>query len=169
MNEYIYVAYNPAFHDNIYKIGRTDRTPHQRMDELYTTGVPQPFELLGWARVGDSRATEARIHQQLNKYRITPNREFFNITHEQALQVLSGLGAGVVGKIKDKMLNGGIHIARTVAVLLTAVAATVAIIAGTVQILAQDYILGGAIFATVPLWIYLHRRMQGWLHRRLRI
>lgn len=88
---YIYVASNPAFRENIYKIGRTDRTPHERMDELYTTGVPEPFKLLGWVQVSDSRAVERELHIRYDRYRIRQNREFFKLTEQQAREVLDSI------------------------------------------------------------------------------
>jgi len=61
------------------KIGHTEKVPTARLDELFTTGVPEPFEVAYYALVQDSRKSEKTLHQLLNRYRYKANREFFAI------------------------------------------------------------------------------------------
>lgn len=73
------------------KIGRTDRHPEQRARELRTTGVPHPFVLEHYVGVDDSGSAEAQVHQflQSNGGRMAPDREFFSVSLQEAIEALS--------------------------------------------------------------------------------
>ncbi len=61
----------------LYKIGFTHNSPFQRADDLScATGVPSPFEVLGFVCIGDPQRLEAAIHQHFASIR-SPGREFF--------------------------------------------------------------------------------------------
>ena len=45
MKGYIYIMSNPSFIDGRLKIGMTGSKPNQRKNELYSTGVPEPFKI----------------------------------------------------------------------------------------------------------------------------
>ena len=48
---------------NLVKIGKTEsQDPRIRMDQLYNTSVPLPFELVRAVRVQDEEAVEKKIH-----------------------------------------------------------------------------------------------------------
>ena len=58
MSNIVYVLTNPAM-PGIVKIGMTDRDDVQdRMNQLYSTGVPLPFECVVARRIEDRRALE---------------------------------------------------------------------------------------------------------------
>ena len=59
-----------------------------RMGELYSTGVPVPFECSFAGRVADVKAVERAFHIAFGPYRINPNREFFEIEDTQAIELL---------------------------------------------------------------------------------
>jgi hypothetical protein len=62
----------------IFKVGRTDRAPRERMDELSrSTSVPFDFDLVLFAQVSDAVAAETEIHRELRQRRINRSREFF--------------------------------------------------------------------------------------------
>jgi hypothetical protein len=61
------------------KIGHTEKIPTARLDELFTTGVPEPFEIAYYALVQDSRKSEKVLHRLLDRFRYKGNREFFAI------------------------------------------------------------------------------------------
>ena len=66
----------------IVKIGKTTREdPQVRMNELYTTGVPLPFECAIAVKVEDERADELEktLHKAFSPNRLNPSREFFEI------------------------------------------------------------------------------------------
>ena len=76
---FVYVLSNPAM-PGIFKIGRTERPPRERMDELSkSTAVPFDFELVLFAQVDDSVAAEAEIHRELRNRRVNMSREFFRM------------------------------------------------------------------------------------------
>lgn len=79
MNEIVYVLTNAAMPDLV-KIGKTTRKdPEVRMNELYTTGVPVPFECAYAIRVEDSTKVEQALHDAFDNQRPNPKREFFKI------------------------------------------------------------------------------------------
>lgn len=84
----VYVLKNPAF-PNLIKIGITLRDEVQiRMSELYSTGVPFPFECVYAGKVKDAKRVERSLHQAFNPNRVNPSREFFDIDESQAIVIL---------------------------------------------------------------------------------
>ncbi len=83
----VYVLTNPAM-PGMVKIGRTSREMEARLSELYSTGVPLPFECAYAARVGDENKVERAFHQAFGPYRVNLKREFFSIEPEQAIALL---------------------------------------------------------------------------------
>lgn len=77
MKGYIYVLSNPAYKDGYLKVGRSSKDPVGRMEELFTTGVPDKFNLEYHALVADFENAEQKIHDRLSEYRPEGNREFF--------------------------------------------------------------------------------------------
>jgi hypothetical protein len=84
----VYVLTNPAM-PGLVKIGKTSReTMDARLGELYTTGIPVPFECVYAAKLRDESKVEKAFHQAFGPYRINPKREFFQIEAEQAVALL---------------------------------------------------------------------------------
>ena len=84
----VYVLTNPAM-PGIVKIGRTSRgSIDARLAELYSTGVPVPFECAFAGHVADHDRVERAFHLAFGPYRINPKREFFQIEPEQAVALL---------------------------------------------------------------------------------
>ena len=84
----VYVLTNSAM-PGLVKIGKTAREEVEiRLLELYSTGVPVPFECAYAARVADETEVERAFHQAFGPYRINPKREFFQIEPEQAIALL---------------------------------------------------------------------------------
>ncbi len=83
MNEgIIYIARNPEYKENIFKVGKTERTnlPYNRMLELSNhEGVLGQFNVLGYLLVDNVHESEKICHQKLKDYRYQNNREFFQI------------------------------------------------------------------------------------------
>ena len=83
---YIYILSNESFSNNLIKIGQSkDR---YRQDELYTTGVPTKFRVEYYALVNNYVDIERRVHSLLRQYRPNKNREFFNCSISQAINVI---------------------------------------------------------------------------------
>ena len=75
---FLYVAKNSSI-TGLLKIGHTEKIPTARLAELFTTGVPEPFEIAYYALVQDSKKSEMAVHHLLSRFRYKANREFFAI------------------------------------------------------------------------------------------
>ena len=75
MSDYIYLLSNPSM-PNVYKLGKTNRTPDERSLELFTTGVPTPFDIEISFNVSDCDYSERKIFEILGDYRVSNRREF---------------------------------------------------------------------------------------------
>ncbi len=86
----VYLLTNPVM-PGLVKIGMTTQKEiEQRMKELYTTGVPLPFECQFACKVKktDCAKIEKALHTAFGPQRINANREFFRIQVEQAKAIL---------------------------------------------------------------------------------
>ena len=76
---YLYILSNPS-HPRLLKVGKTSKDPRARAEEMFTTGVPTPFNLewvsLPLRCVGSA---ERLAHEALAKWRLSDSREFFEI------------------------------------------------------------------------------------------
>lgn len=95
MPNIVYVLTNPAM-PGLVKIGMTDRADvSRRMGDLYTTGVPLPFDCVIAREIQDREAAdiERALHIAFGPNRINPSREFFKAEPEQVevlLRVMPG-------------------------------------------------------------------------------
>jgi hypothetical protein len=86
----VYLLTNPVM-PGLVKIGMTaQKDIEKRMRELYTTGVPVPFECQFACKVkkGDCVKIEKALHAAFAPQRVNANREFFRIQVEQAKAIL---------------------------------------------------------------------------------
>ena len=86
----VYLLTNPVM-PGLVKIGMTaQKDIEKRMRELYTTGVPVPFECQFACKVkkGDCVKIEKALHAAFASQRVNANREFFRIQVEQAKAIL---------------------------------------------------------------------------------
>lgn len=98
----IYILTNEAM-PNLVKLGITYTTIEQRMKELYTAGVPVPFECFHASLVENAEDVERRIHRAFSKFRVNKNREFFEILPENILEILEMVEIEDVTPKKDFM------------------------------------------------------------------
>ena len=85
----VYLLTNEAM-PGLVKIGKTNADdPQVRMDQLYNTSVPVPFECVLAKKVDDQDAVEMALHKAFRPNRFNPKREFFKIDTEQAVAVLN--------------------------------------------------------------------------------
>ncbi len=90
MSNIVYVLTNPAM-PGVVKIGMTDRPDvRRRMADLYTTGVPLPFDCVIARAIEGMAASdiENALHTAFGPSRINASREFFELDPEQVLAVL---------------------------------------------------------------------------------
>ncbi|WP_170446841.1 GIY-YIG nuclease family protein [Ruegeria arenilitoris] len=92
MAEIVYVLTNPSM-PGLVKIGLTRRDdPISRMAELFSTGVPEPFQCEAAWEVGHAIEIESKMHAKFSSVRVNPSREFFKISAERAIEVLRSFG-----------------------------------------------------------------------------
>ena len=87
---FVYILRNEAM-PGLLKIGYSVKVPTERVEELFTTGVPEPFELAYYCLVENADKLEPEIHRNLSAYRHRGNREFFRIELEAAVQSITNL------------------------------------------------------------------------------
>lgn len=83
----VYVLTNEAMPAYI-KIGTTARPVTERMRDLYTSGVPVPFECYYAAEVDKAQNVERRLHRAFAAFRVNKNREFFEMDAEAAADII---------------------------------------------------------------------------------
>lgn len=87
---FVYILRNEAM-PGLLKIGYSVKVPTERVGELFTTGVPEPFELAYYCLVENADKLEPEIHRNLASCRHRENREFFRIDLEAAVQSIAKL------------------------------------------------------------------------------
>ena len=88
MSVIVYVLTNPAM-PGFVKIGMTSRDNVQaRMDELYTTGVPFPFNCVIAVEVENGDGLEKALHAAFEPHRRNRSREFFEMKSSQVEALL---------------------------------------------------------------------------------
>ena len=100
----VYVLTNPAM-PGMVKIGKTTRDVSFRLADLYSTGVPLPFECEYAALVKDVDETEKAFHIAFHPNRVNPRREFFNIKSEQAIILLKQMAIEDVTPLVQEKAN----------------------------------------------------------------
>lgn len=91
---YVYILTNPSFKEDWVKIGKSAVSVEQRVKQLDGTAVPLPFEIYATLKTSKYSEVEKVVHQtidSLTDLRIRQNREFFNITPQEALNILRRL------------------------------------------------------------------------------
>lgn len=115
--EIVYVLQNEAM-PGLIKIGIThDEQVDKRLQTLYSTGVPLPFECIWAGEVDDCAEIESLIHNAFSDFRINPKREFFKLKPERVIPLLRKLASAEIMTNKvEKMFNGSVSVAEKEAV-----------------------------------------------------
>lgn len=104
----VYVLTNRSM-PGLVKIGMTTRSDiDARMKELYTTGVPVPFDCNYACLVKnqDCEKIEKALHKAFEDKRINPNREFFEIKPSQVIAILELFNKGeITEEVKEEIEN----------------------------------------------------------------
>lgn len=104
----VYVLTNPVM-PGIVKIGMTERSDiDKRLRELYTTGVPVPFECAYACKVdpADCAKIEKALHKAFEPQRVNANREFFRIQPAQAIAILELFNQGdITQEVEEEIQN----------------------------------------------------------------
>ena len=85
---WLYVISSPSL-PGLCKIGCTRRlNPTIRVKELSSSSLPYPFRTHGFVFNDDCFALETQMHHYFDDKRVAPDREFFYITPQEAIDVL---------------------------------------------------------------------------------
>jgi hypothetical protein len=88
MAKIVYILTNPVM-PGVVKIGKTNKEDvADRVKELFTTGVPVPFDCVYACVVNDNDSIEKTMHAKFTKHRINPKREFFWLNPKAAVKAL---------------------------------------------------------------------------------
>lgn len=98
---YVYILDNPAFKQDVFKIGCTSKSVDERMNELNNTSIPLPFGLRKKLFVPYYQYVESKIHEKLMQYRINPRREFFKCSIKDIEQAFISLFSEHIGYLWD--------------------------------------------------------------------
>ena len=84
----VYVLTNPSM-PGLVKIGKTTQEEIEiRMKQLFSTGVPVPFDCAFACKVPDASIVEKALHHAFGNARINPTREFFRIEADRVIAIL---------------------------------------------------------------------------------
>lgn len=104
----VYLLTNTAM-PGLVKIGMTERDNiDSRLRELYSTGVPVPFDCQYACKVkkSDCAKIERALHTAFAPQRINANREFFRIQVEQAKAILELFhNEDITNEVADEIAN----------------------------------------------------------------
>lgn len=85
---WLYVISSPSL-PGLCKVGCTRRlNPTIRVKELSSSSLPYPFRTHGFVFSDNCFELETQMHHYFNDKRVTPDREFFYITPQEAIDVL---------------------------------------------------------------------------------
>ena len=115
---YIYVLSNPSFIDEVIKIGRSFSDPEKRCSELFTTGVPTPFNIEFKLYVNNVILLENKVHNILDIYRIYSKREFFKIDKNEAIEKDDNKGLKYDNSFKISITNFGVETSKIYQIIL---------------------------------------------------
>ena len=91
-DSWVYVLSNPA-QPGILKIGYTSNTPEERARQLSNaTGVALPYVVEYAYSCWNGLELEKDIHERLNEYRLTKQREFFQVDLDEVKEIINEVG-----------------------------------------------------------------------------
>jgi hypothetical protein len=103
----IYLLRNEAT-PGLVKIGRTAGDLAARMKQLYTTGVPVPFQCIYAVKVEHLTDVEKTLHFAFGGQRLHENREFFTVEPERVIAILKLLNGQEVTGLVESTIQAGL-------------------------------------------------------------
>lgn len=76
---FVYLLANHSM-PGLYKVGMTQRSPHLRAEQLASTGVPHPFQVLCYIETDRMEWVERGLHDAMFDFRANSRREFFRFS-----------------------------------------------------------------------------------------
>ena len=86
--QYVYIMSNACYDDDVFKIGWTSKHPCHRVSQL-NTGAPTPFIVESVIITTEGPKLERQIHNHLKQYRMDINREFFKISKDVLIKIIT--------------------------------------------------------------------------------
>lgn len=111
MSQYIYIMTNKSFEGhNWVKIGLASNIEKRRRS-LSTSGLPYEYEVYAFYEIPENnKLADKQIHSLISKLnpnlRLASNREFFEMTPEDAYQILKAMA--VIHNREDKLFYNGV-------------------------------------------------------------
>ena len=91
-DSWVYILSNPT-QPGLLKIGYTKNTPDERAKQISNaTGVALPYKVEWAFHCYNGFNLEQEVHHKLGEYRVNGNREFFQISLEEAKKNVEELG-----------------------------------------------------------------------------
>lgn len=91
-DSWVYILSNPTT-PGLFKIGYTKNTPDERAKQISNaTGVALPYKVEWAFHCYDGFGLEQEVHHKLDIYRVNNNREFFQISLDEAKDTVADLG-----------------------------------------------------------------------------
>jgi len=91
-DSWVYILTNRTM-PNLVKIGFTDKTPDKRAKQISrSTGVPIEFSVAYAFKCFNAHALEIELHRYLKDYRVNNDREFFQMSVDEAKEAILELG-----------------------------------------------------------------------------
>lgn len=91
-DSWVYVLSNPTL-PNMLKIGYTRNHPEERAQQISSsTGVALPYKVEFAFHCFNGFDLEQQVHRKLKSYRVNNNREFFQISLEEAKKIIEKFG-----------------------------------------------------------------------------
>ena len=88
---YVYIFTNDSFKEGWVKIGKT-KDIKKRLNQLDNTSCPMPFDIYATLKTRRYDEAEAFVHDFISHFnsdlRVRPNREYFKVDAEEALDIL---------------------------------------------------------------------------------
>jgi len=103
----IYILRNEAM-PGLIKIGRTAGDLAARMKQLYTTGVPVPFQCIYAVKLEHMADVEKTLHFAFGDQRLNKNREFFTVEPERVIAILKLFNAQEVTELVESTIQAGL-------------------------------------------------------------
>ena len=91
-DQWVYCLSNPTT-PGILKIGYTKKTPDERAKQISSaTGVALPYKVEWAYKCFNGETIEREVHHKLHSCRVNNNKEFFQISLEEAKEVINLIG-----------------------------------------------------------------------------
>jgi hypothetical protein len=91
-DQWVYILSNPST-PGLLKIGYTKQLPEERCKQISSaTGVALPYKVEWAYKCFNGETIERQVHHKLKSHRVNNNKEFFQISLDEAKKVINLIG-----------------------------------------------------------------------------